>query len=246
MRKGRIKIVLGSVFAVLAAVFFLSLIKDKKILINRMFIRNSDVIGVDVSEYQHEIDMTELKSQNISFVIIRATEGSSLVDDKFAVNWKNAHDCGLVAGAYHFFSFDSAGKTQAENFIKTVGDLSNDLLPMVDVEYYGDKIDNPPDKETVQKELQDYLDILEERYGVKPMIYCSKLIWNRYLKDDFSEYALWVRNVYYPIWLDFGSKWSIWQYQDTGLLSGYSGYEKYIDMNVLNRRISLEDIMISQ
>ncbi len=246
MRKGRIKIVLTAVFAVLATVFFRSLVKGKKILINRLFVRSSDVIGVDVSEYQDEIDMAELARQNISFVIIRATEGSSLVDEKFAVNWQKAHDCGMVAGAYHFFSFDSPGLTQAENFINTVGDLNNDLIPMVDIEFYGDKYDNPPEKENVQRELRVYLNILEERYRVKPMLYCSKFIWDRYLKDAFSEYPLWVRNVYYPAWLEFGSKWTLWQYQDTAVLNGYSGYEKYIDLDVLNRNVKLEDLMVRQ
>ena len=198
MRKGRIRIVLTAVSAVLAAVFFLSLVKQKKVLLNRMFIKNSDVIGVD------------------------------------------------VAGAYHFFSFDSPGATQAENFINAVGDLHNDLIPVVDVEFYGDKNENPPAKEDVQRELKVYLDILEERYGVKPMIYCARPIWDSYIKSAFDAYPLWVRSVYYPAWFEFGNKWTVWQYQDTGILDGYSGYEKYIDLNVLNRNVSLEDIMVKQ
>ena len=246
MRKGRIRIVLTAVSAVLATVFFLSLVKQKKMLLNKMFIRENDVVGVDVSEYQDVIDMNELARQNVSFVIIRATEGSSLVDERFAVNWENAHQSSLTAGAYHFFSFDSPGVTQAENFINTVGDLHNDLIPVVDVEFYGDKNENPPAKEDVQRELKVYLDILEERYGVKPMIYCARPIWDSYIKDAFGEYPLWVRSVYYPAWFEFGSKWTMWQYQDTGILDGYSGYEKYIDLNVLNRNVSLEDIMVKQ
>ncbi len=246
MRKGRIKIVLTTVFAVLAAVFFMSLVKQKKVLLNKMFIRESDVVGVDVSEYQDVIDMNELASQNVSFVIIRATEGSSLVDARFAENWENAHHSSLTAGAYHFFSFDSPGTTQAENFINTVGDLNNDLIPVVDVEFYGDKNENPPAKEDMQRELKTYLDILEERYGVKPMIYCARPIWENYIKDAFGEYPLWVRSVYYPAWFEFGSKWTMWQYQDTGILNGYSGGEKYIDLNVLNKNVSLEELMVRE
>ncbi|MBQ3384587.1 MAG: hypothetical protein IJG59_05170 [Erysipelotrichaceae bacterium] len=211
-----------------------------------MFIRKSDVVGVDVSEYQDVIDMSELARQNVSFVIIRATEGSSLVDARFAENWENVHQTSLIAGAYHFFSFDSPGATQAENFINTVGDLRNDLIPVVDVEFYGDKNENPPAKENVRRELKVYLDILEERYGVKPMIYCAKPIGEDYIKDAFGEYPLWVRSVYYPAWFEFGNKWTMWQYQDTGILDGYSGGEKYIDLNVLNRNVSLEDIMVKQ
>ena len=101
---------------------------------------NTGTIGVDVSAYQAEIDMQKLGKQNIKFIYIKATEGSKTQDEKFAQNWQNARDADLVSGAYHFFSYDSAGKTQAENFIKTVGtDMKGRLLPAVDVEYYGDK-----------------------------------------------------------------------------------------------------------
>ena len=67
------------------------------------------------SAYQAEIDMTKLKDQNIQFLYIKATEESSGQAEKFAENWENAKNAGLLSGAYHFFSYDSEGKTQAEN-----------------------------------------------------------------------------------------------------------------------------------
>ena len=41
-------------------------------------------------------------------------------DEKFEENWKESQKSGLYIGAYHFFSFDSPGKTQAKNFMKYV------------------------------------------------------------------------------------------------------------------------------
>ena len=73
-----------------------------------------------VSSYQGEINWRVLSSQNISFVFIKATEGSSFVDKNFAYNFQEAQKTSLSVGAYHFFSYDSEGKTQAENFINTV------------------------------------------------------------------------------------------------------------------------------
>ena len=227
-----------------AALFYV-MVKNKIIVMNELFVnKNRDVIGVDVSEYQMDIEMVKLKEQGIQFVIIRATEGSHYVDDMFLRNWKNAHEADLPAGAYHFFSFDTPGATQAANFISAVGDLDNDLIPAVDLEFYGNKRLNPPEKEDVIRELQLYLDILERRYGVKAMIYASQEIWDKYLEGGFDDYPLWVRNVYYPISVSHGDDWAIWQYRDTGMLEGYSGGEKYIDMNVLNNSVSLSDLMI--
>ena len=227
-----------------AALFYV-MVQNKIIVMNELFVnKNKDVIGVDVSEYQHEIDMAKLKEQGIQFVIIRASEGSHYVDEMFLRNWRNAHDAHLTAGAYHFFSFDTPGATQAANFISAVGDLKGDLIPAVDLEFYGNKRSNPPQKEDVVRELQRYLDILEKRYGVKALIYASQEIRDQYLEGSFDDYPMWVRNVYYPISVSNGKDWAIWQYRDTGILEGYTGGEKYIDMNVLNRSLSLEDLMI--
>ncbi len=84
----------------------------------------------------------------MDFAFIKATEGSSNVDEYFKANWTNAQNSGLVIGAYHFFSFDSSAETQAENYIATVGNLNGKLPPAIDFEYYGDKEKSPPDVES--------------------------------------------------------------------------------------------------
>ena len=239
------KLIICLILGIMAAALFYVMVKAKIIIINELFVnKDRDVVGVDVSEYQHDIDMAVLKEQGIQFVIIRATEGSHYVDEKFHVNWKNAHNAELICGAYHFFSFDTPGATQAANFIAAVGDLEGDLIPVVDVEFYGDKRANPPEKEDVVRELKRYLTVLEKRYGVKPMIYASGEIRENYLKGSFDDYYYWIRNVYYPVSISDGQNWAVWQYRDTGILDGYTGGEKYIDMNVLNSRHDLSDIMV--
>ena len=145
MKKG-LKIVIITliiIVIILVAVYLIIflLAKQKKIFINKWFVdEKNSTIGVDVSSYQANIDMNKLKEQNIKFIYIKATEGSKTQDKKFNENWKNAKNADLLSGAYHFFSYDSEGKTQAENYIETVGtDLKGRLLPAVDVEYYGGK-----------------------------------------------------------------------------------------------------------
>ena len=249
MKKTR-KILIGILTIVLVlvlvflTVFFLA--KKKIIFINDWFVReNRNTIGVDISSYQADVDMTMLKEQQIEFVYIKASEGSSHQDDLFAVNWKNAKEAGLPAGAYHFFSYDSPGKTQAENFIGMVGDdLAGRLLPVVDVEYYGDKEVNPPEKEDVVRELTDFLDVVEARYGVRPMIYTRSDLYEKYLEDAFAGYKMWISSLYTPLKWNYKGDWYIWQYLNRGVLEGYSGGEKYIDLNVLNKEKSLNDLIV--
>ena len=122
--------------------------------------------------------------------------------------------------------------------------MTGRLLPAVDVEYYGDKENNPPEKEDVVKELGLFLESLEEEYGVKPVIYTSPGLYKTYLKDDFSDYQVWMSSLYTPLNWRYHGDWIIWQYLDRGILDGYSGGEQYIDLNVLNKKKSLDELIV--
>ena len=251
MKKRTKRIVLILAFFVTTVTFiFLTvflLAKQKKIFINRWFVdERNGIIGVDVSSYQADIDMQKLKDQDLKFIYIKATEGSSMQDNRFSENWKNAQSASLLSGAYHFFSYDSEGKIQAENFINTVGqDMSGRLLPAVDVEYYGDKEINPPAKEDVVRELKAFLNLVEKTYGVKPLIYTRSDIYERYLKGEFDEYKKWMSSLYTPLSWNYRDDWYIWQYLSRGELQGYSGGERYIDLNVLNKNKRLEELIVN-
>lgn len=230
--------------AVFIAVFCLA--KAKIIFINKWFVNEQQsTIGVDLSSYQADVDMGALKAQGIAFAYIKATEGSALQDERFGVNWESAKEAGLPSGAYHFFSYDSPGATQAQNFIDTVGpNLAGRLLPAVDVEYYGDKEDNPPLKEDVVRELVAYLDALEVHYGVKPLIYTRSDIYDSYLAGEFDSYPYWISSLYTPLSWNYHGDWYLWQYLNRGILEGYEGGEAYIDLNVLNEEKDLRELIV--
>ena len=135
------------VFMVAGASLGMAVYKGK-IILNHPSGKEYPVRGVDVSAYQGEIDWDVLEKQEIDFAFVKATEGSSFVDRRFIQNYEEARKTDLRIGAYHFFSFDSSGKTQAENFIKNVPVDDEMLPPVVDFEFYGDKeknkYNNPP------------------------------------------------------------------------------------------------------
>lgn len=224
---------------ILSALLFMKIIR-----INPYFAASYEVQGIDVSHYQGAVDWEEIAAQDVDFAFIKATEGSSHVDEYFYDNWQAAAQTELYVGAYHFFSFDSPGQTQAELFIDTVGDLKGKLAPAIDIEYYGEKEKDSPKQEAVRKELRDMLEILEEHYQKTPVIYTTYKVYDRYLKGEFEEYPLWLRNVYYPPMGDLGEKWTFWQYTDRAVLEGYEGEEKYIDRNVFRGTLDeLEELL---
>ena len=95
------------------------------------------VKGVDVSEFQKEIDWKGLEKEGYRFAFIKATEGSSLTDSNFEYNWKEAGRTDMKISAYHFLSYDSSGVTQAENYINNVEKKRGMMPPAIDVEFYG-------------------------------------------------------------------------------------------------------------
>lgn len=189
-----------------------------------------DIKGVDVSRYQGNINWQAFESQNVKFAFIKATEGSSHVDKYFSRNWKNVANTNILATAYHFFSFESSGITQAENFISTVGKRKGMLPPVVDVEFYADYFSNPPNKEKITYTLSELLNQLEKFYNVKPIIYTTYKAYEAYIKDNFTNYPLWIRNVYINPSLTGIDSWIFWQYSDEGKLYGHQG--KAIDLNI--------------
>lgn len=234
--------------AILVALFFAAyfLMKHKILKINNFVVQQdaSAVKGVDISSYQGDVDMNKLKEQGIQFVYIKATEGSSHQDEKFAKNWQAANDANLLSGAYHFFSFDSPGETQAQNYLSTVKDLSGHLIPAIDIEFHGDNIQNPPAKSAVIGELKNYISIIEKQYGAKPLLYMDNAVYEKYIKGELEDYPRWMRSVYYPLPVEYRGPWAIWQYSDTGELNSHNGQERYIDLDVLNSSISLDQLTI--
>lgn len=234
--KKRLIVVLVSVFclfAVIALIAFI-LIYNGVISLNNPSKSQYPIRGVDVSSYQGEIDWQALSEQNIQFAFIKATEGSGYVDEKFSFNFSEALKTNLRVGAYHFFSYDSSGETQADNFIRTVPNTENMLPPVIDVEFYGDKKENLPDKKKTEKELSTLIYKLEKHYGLTPIIYATEKSYELYIADLYPECDIWMRNIFFSPKLSDNRDWTFWQYTNKAKLDGYSGDEKYIDMNVFN------------
>ncbi|WP_026503826.1 GH25 family lysozyme [Butyrivibrio sp. NC3005] len=224
------KILLSIVALVLLICLAMILLYYGVIHINNPSKKKYPIKGVDVSHYQGEIDWDKLSKEDIKFAYIKATEGSQHKDEQFDENWSKAQNTDLRIGAYHFFSFDSSGTDQAQNFCNTVTVASKMLPPVVDVEPYGRYINlSDTDKEKMIEELQIYLQSVESFYKVKPVIYTTNEWWD-VLKNKFSDYDLWIRDVYGKP--DSSLNWTFWQYSNRHVLSGYSGTERYIDMNV--------------
>lgn len=229
------KNLLMSLALVAAAIFVTAMLfYNGIILFNNPSIKDYPVRGVDVSHYQGYINWSELSNQGISFAYIKATEGRAYIDERFEYNYSEAQKTSLRVGAYHFFSFESTGKSQSENYINTVTPCKNMLPPVIDLELYGDFIYTPPSKDVVLTELYDMTAELENFYGITPVIYATEETYSLYLEGEFDNCDIWIRSVYRKPRISDGRDWTFWQYTNREKLEGYSGEERFIDMNVFN------------
>lgn len=191
--------------------------------------RQWEVWGVDVSSYQGQVDWDLLRRQGVDFAFLKATEGSSLTDPYFSRNWAGARAAGIAAGAYHFFSYDSPGATQAANFLAAAPPQAGVLPPVIDVEFYGKYLERPMDPEEAWPILDELVEAVTAAWGRPPILYVTARSYRLYVRGRYPDCPLWVSMpIAAPVWTD----WSFWQYSHTARLAGYSGTEGRIDLNV--------------
>jgi len=199
------------------------------------------VQGIDVSHHQQKIDWARLDKQAVQFAFIKATEGGNHKDSLFQENWRLARDNKIPAGAYHFFTFCKGGEEQARNYIHYVPKDSIDLPPIVDLEYGGNcQLENR--KEDLVKEISKYLEIIEDHYKRKVIIYTTNEFYKNYMINRFEGNPIWIRNILSKPNLPDGREWLFWQYTNRGRLDGIN---TVVDLNAFaGSRSEFEKLLI--
>ncbi|MCM1034516.1 MAG: hypothetical protein NC038_02960 [Paludibacter sp.] len=199
----------------------------------------ADVIGIDISHYQSYIDWEEVcflydphhklythptqktQRREVDFVIAKATEGARIHDAFYHRNKEGAGKQNIPFGAYHFYSYKSSALAQARNFIQYANLQTGDLLPVLDVEPYRNRL---PERDSVLRWLQT----VEKYYGAKPIIYTNENCYQTYFMPykQFRGYHYWIAR--------YGgeqpsSKHLLWQSADNGKVAGIRGD---VDLNV--------------
>lgn len=190
-----------------------------------------NVRGIDISHYQNNIKWEKLRNASLNndpvrFIIIKATEGKDLYDDDFNDNFFQAQQNDFIRGAYHFFVPGVDAEAQAKFYLHQVHLVPGDLPPVLDIEKIGKLT-----KAQLQKDVKKWLDIVEKKYGVKPILYTSYKFKKDYLDSPvFNEYPYWIAH-YYINKLEYKGDWVMWQHTDCGKVDGIKGF---VDCNIFN------------
>ncbi len=188
--------------------------------------------GIDVSHHQGHIAWTKLPGQGVDFAYIKATEGADHLDRRFALNWRAAEEAGVRRGAYHFFTLCRSGRDQAVHFVRHVPAEAGALPPAVDLEFPGN-CRHRPSKAKFHRELRDFLQIVEARYGQHAVLYLTPHFDKRYRVSATFNRPLWLRSLHSEP--RFGARhWTIWQTSGSRRLEGVRGR---VDWNVARRPV---------
>lgn len=184
------------------------------------------VRGIDVSHHQGVIDWARVKASGQSFAFIKATEGADFRDTRFSENWALARAQGVITGAYHFFTFCSPGRAQAENFLAVAPRDGQGLPLAVDVEFTGNCV-GWQSVDEIRRELVIFEAHVRAQAGHAPLLYTTEDVRRELVPGELHARAYWLRS----LWGEPSAtvKWHFWQYSDTGSVPGVSGK---VDLNV--------------
>ncbi|MCU7205653.1 LysM peptidoglycan-binding domain-containing protein [Turicibacter sp. GALT-G1] len=194
--------------------------------------------GIDVSQWQGNINFEAVSQSGIEVVYIKSSEGYS-VDPYFETNYKKATDAGLKVGVYHYVTATTVEEAQSEAafFVSNLEGKTIDCRLAMDFEYFGNLSRNQ-----INEIGLAFLQTVESLSGKEVVVYSDTSnainIWD----ETIAQYPLWVAEygVESPqangTWLD----WVGFQYSDTGIISGIDGSS--VDLDYFTDGIFLSDV----
>lgn len=211
---------------------------------NTSLINNSDLdekflsynvsYGIDVSEWQDDIDWKAVASTGISFAMIRCgfreIDGNNVKEDgRFRENIKEAREAGLNVGVYFF----GTARTQAEAVEEA--EFTINLIKDYDINYpivYDAEVINRGrlegvDYSTLTDNILAFTDTIES-YGYTSMVYSySSALTYYYDTGRLDGKLIWL--AYYGDFADYNGNYNMWQYSDQGRVAGINAY---VDLNI--------------
>lgn len=194
--------------------------------------------GIDISSHQGYIDWAKVSSdKDICFVYIKATEGATYRSSHYAHNITQARRHGLLVGSYHYLSSSSSIDEQFNNFSKFALKSVQDLIPMLDVEVRGEW-----SRSQLIDSVNKFCQLVENLYGVQPMIYSTMGFYNKNLAPIFNKHLLYIgRYSNEEPEINWEGEYTIWQYSETGIIPGI---DAYVDLCRFHKDNWLEDILL--
>ena len=194
-------------------------------------------IGIDLSEYQGEVDFEKAKAAGIEFVMLRiggrfyGADGTVYEDGAFDSYYQQANAAGLKVGAYFFSQAVSTEDAveEAEFVVKKLGGKRLDYPIAFDWENIAE------DEARTDNISGSELTVIAEAFcnkvidsGYKAIVYAnSAQMFILYDFETMKDYDFWLAD--YREFPTMYYKFDMWQYATDGTVDGIEGN---VDMNL--------------
>lgn len=196
--------------------------------------------GIDVSDWQGYIDYSQVKNSGIEVVYIKSSQGNTIKDPYFEINYENAKANNLKVGFYHFLTATTVeeAEQQATFFASVISGKQADCKLAMDYEQF-DGIDTQLINQIAMAFMQKVEELTKKQVIIYSDLYNSENTFNSELS---SQGELWL--AYYGDYKNLenvNSSWSTFigvQYTDQGNVAGINGN---VDRDLFTEEIFLDD-----
>lgn len=190
----------------------------------------SQTAGIDVSNYQGNVNWSSVASHGAKFTYILATQSTNFTNRYFTEQYNGSYQHGIIRGAYHFaVPSASSGAAQADFFVRHGGGWSKDgkTLPgALDLENIrGYSFCYGLSKSAMGAWIKSFSDEYHKKTSRYPVLYTRTSWWDQCVSSAYDFHntnPLWIANfngTSNPLPYHWGVE-TIWQYADSGSLPG--------------------------
>lgn len=188
-------------------------------------------IGIDVSQWQGEIDWQKVQQSGVEFAMIRLGyqyefEGEYILDPYFTANVEGAGAAGLPVGVY-FYSYARTreqAQDQAEWILEQISPYQLELGVAFDWESWSEFNQADMSFTTINSVANTFLETLEQS-GHTGILYSSKVYLDRIW--DLDNHSVWLAQYYHTP--TYEGEFDMWQFSSSGRVSGIYGD---VDLNL--------------
>lgn len=196
--------------------------------------------GIDVSDWQGYIDYNQVKNSGIDIIYIKSSQGDSIKDPYFEINYENAKANNLKIGFYHYMTATNIqeAEQQATFFASVISGKQIDCKLAIDYEQFSG-VGVEQINEIALAFMQKVQELTKKQVIVYSDLYNSE---NTFNSELASQGELWI--AYYGDYKNLENVNSSWntfigvQYTDSGSVPGVSGN---VDRNLFSEEIFLDD-----
>ena len=198
---------------------------------NGNYFANGTIKGIDVSVHQGNIDWNLVKSEGISFAMVRIGHGNRTLDSKYSVNMRGASSVGIATGVYFYSTALSEEQAilDAQFAIDNMRGYSVSYPVAIDLE---DSRQAQLGKSKVTSIAKAFCDEIS-RAGYTPMIYCNNTWANNYVDLNQLPYIQrWIAQ--YNYYYDTTNWRNVWQASSKTVLKGITANTVDADFSYVN------------